>query len=306
MTRALRNISASVEKRLLNLSRQSGEDFQYVLMRYGLERLMYRLSRSVYTKEFVVKGALLLRVWTGEQYRPTKDLDLLAILEKSPEELDQIFRDICTLTVEDDGLIFRSETIRVRQIREDNVYGGMRVTLEARLGKIRIPLQVDIGFGDAVTPEAQREEFPTLLDFPAPILLTYPRETAIAEKFEAIVNLGLTNSRMKDYYDIWLLSQQFDFDGANLVRAIDATFRRRHAVLPNELPIGLSIEFVSDAGKLSQWDAFVRRSRLDTKEINLETVVKVIAEFMMPPSIAAAEGKAFLLRWTPGGPWQVR
>lgn len=306
MTRALRNISASVEKRLLNLSRQSGEDFQYVLMRYGLERLMYRLSRSVYSKEFVVKGAMLLRVWTGEQYRPTKDLDLLAILDKSPEELDQIFRDICTLTVEDDGLVFLTETIRVRQIREDNVYGGMRVTFEARLGKIKIPLQVDIGFGDAVTPQAQQEEFPTLLDFPAPILLTYPRETAIAEKFEAIVNLGLTNSRMKDYYDIWLLSQQFDFDGANLVRAIEATFRRRRAVLPNELPIGLSIEFVSDAGKLSQWDAFVRRSRLDTKEINLEAVVKVIADFMMPPSIAAAEGRAFLLRWTPGGTWQVR
>jgi hypothetical protein len=202
MTRALRNISASVEKRLLNLSRQSGEDFQYVLMRYGLERLMYRLSRSGYSKEFVVKGAMLLRVWTGEQYRPTKDLDLLAIPEKSPEELDQTFRDVCTLTVEDDGLVFLTGTIRVRQIREDNVYGGIRVTLESRLG--------------------------------------------------------------------------------------------------------LSIEFVSDAGKLSQWDAFVRRSRLDTKEINLETVVKVIAGFMIPPSISAAEGKAFLLRWTPGGLWQVQ
>lgn len=151
MTRALRNISASVEKRLLNLSRQSGEDFQYVLMRYGLERLMYRLSRSVYAKEVVVKGAMLLRVWTGEQYRPTKDLDLLAILDKSPEELDQIFRDVCTLAVEDDGLVFLSETIRVRQIREDNVYGGVRVTFEARLGKIRIPLQVDIGFGCGYT-----------------------------------------------------------------------------------------------------------------------------------------------------------
>src|ERR1051325_7676237 len=306
MTRPLRNLSASVSHRLLNLTRKSGEDYQYVLIRYGLERMMFRFSQSNYAKEFVVKGAMLLRVWTGEQYRPTKDLDLLAILDKSPEELDQIFREVCTLTVEDDGLLFRSETMRVRQIREDNIYGGVRVTFEARLGKIRIPLQVDIGFGDAVTPEAQQEEFPTLLDFPAPILLAYPRETAIAEKFEAIVNLGLTNSRMKDYYDIWLLSQQFDFDGASLVRAIEATFRRRRAILPNELPIGLSIEFVSDTGKLSQWEAFVRRSRLDTKEINLETVVKVIADFMMPPSIAAAEGTAFLLRWTPGGPWQVR
>jgi predicted nucleotidyltransferase component of viral defense system len=190
MTRALRNISASVEKRLLNLTRQSGEDFQYVLMRYGLERIMYRLSRSAYAQQFVVKGAMLLRVWTGEQYRPTKDLDLLATLEKSPEELNQTFHDVCSLTVEDDGLVFLSETIRVRQIREDNVYGGMRVTLQARLGKIRIPLQIDIGFGDAVTPEAQLEEFPTLLDLSAPVLLTYPRETSIAEKFEAIINLG--------------------------------------------------------------------------------------------------------------------
>ena len=305
MTRAPRNISASVEKRLLNLARQSGEDFQYVLMRYGLERLMYRLSRSAYAKEFVVKGAMLLRVWTGEQYRPTKDLDLLGILDKSPEELNQTFQDVCKLTVEDDGLIFLSETIRVRQIREDNVYGGMRVTLEARLGKIRIPLQVDIGFGDAVTPDAQPEEFPTLLDFPPPILLTYPRETSIAEKFEAIVSLGLTNSRMKDYYDIWLLSQQFDFDGAVLMRAIEATFRRRGTMLPNEIPIGLSHEFVSDAGKLSQWQAFVRRSRLDSKEISLETVVKLIAVFIMPPSSAAAETKAFSLRWAKGGPWQM-
>ncbi len=142
VTRVPRNISASVEKRLLNLARQSGEDFQSVLMRYGLERIMYRLSCSAYAKEFVVKGAMLLRVWIGEQYRPTKDLDLLAILNRSSEELNQVFHDICKLTVEEDGLIFLSETIRVREIREDNVYGGMRVTLEARLGKIRIPLQV--------------------------------------------------------------------------------------------------------------------------------------------------------------------
>ncbi len=267
---------------------------------------MYRLSRSAYAKQFVVKGAMLLRVWTGEQYRPTKDLDLLATPEKSPEELDRAFHEVCTLIVEDDGLVFLSETIRVRQIREDNVYGGMRVTLQARLGKIRIPLQVDIGFGDAVTPEARAEEFPTLLDFPAPVLLTYPRETSIAEKFEAIVNLGLTNSRMKDYYDIWLLSRQFDFDGAILKEAIHATFKRRRTALPNEIPIGLSSEFVSDAGKLSQWQAFVRRSRLESIEINLEGVVKVIADFILPPSKAAAEGNAFALTWVKGGPWNRR
>jgi Nucleotidyl transferase AbiEii toxin, Type IV TA system len=303
VTRSVKNLSASVQQRLLNVTQKSDEDFQYVLMRYGLERIMYRLSRSVYAKEFVVKGAMLLRIWTVEQYRPTKDLDLLGILERSSEELSQIFKDVCTVTVEDDGLVFLGETIRVREIREANNYGGRRLTLEARLGKIKIPLQIDIGFGDAVTPEAQPEEFPTLLDFSPPILLTYTRETSIAEKFEAIVSLGLTNSRMKDYYDIWLLSQQFDFDGAIMMRAIKATFNRRRTMLPKDIPIGLSKEIVSDAGKQSQWQAFLRRSRLHSQELSLETVVNVIGAFIMPSTAAAAEGKPFSLRWTKCGPW---
>jgi predicted nucleotidyltransferase component of viral defense system len=305
MTRPPRNLSASVSQRLLNLARQSGEDYQYVLMRYGLERMMFRFSQSNYARQFVVKGAMLLRVWTSEQYRPTKDLDLLAILDLSPEKLIEIFQEVCTLSLQDDGLEFLVNTIRVSEIREDNAYGGLRVTLQARLGKIRIPLQVDVGFGDAVTPEAQPEEFPTLLDFPAPILLAYPRETSIAEKFEAMVNLGLTNSRMKDYYDIWLLSEQFSFDGEILKAAIIATFKRRQTALPREAPVGLSNEFVSDAGKLAQWKAFVLRSRLDSKELSLERVVERVAAFVMSPSNAATERKSFELTWTKGGAWEA-
>ena len=305
MTRPPRNLSASVSQRLLNLTRQSGEDYQYVLMRYGLERMMFRFSQSKYARQFVVKGAMLLRVWTGEQYRSTKDLDLLAILDVSPEKLTEIFQEVCTLSVQDDGLEFLGNTVRVSEIRKDNAYGGLRVTLQARLGKIRIPLQVDVGFGDAVTPEAQPEEFPTLLDFPAPILLAYPRETSIAEKFEAMVNLGLTNSRMKDYYDIWLLSEQFSFDGETLKAAIIATFKRRQTALPREAPVGLSNEFVSDAGKLAQWLAFVLRSRFDSKELSLEKVVERVAAFVMPPSIAAAERSSFELTWAKGGPWEA-
>jgi predicted nucleotidyltransferase component of viral defense system len=305
MTRPPRNLSASVSHRLLNLTRQSGEDYQYVLMRYGLERMMFRFSQSNYARQFVVKGAMLLRVWTSEQYRPTKDLDLLAILDLSPEKLIEIFQEVCTLSVQDDGLEFLVNTIRVNEIREDNAYGGLRVTLQARLGKIRIPLQVDVGCGDAVTPEAQPEEFPTLLDFPAPILLAYPRETSIAEKFEAMVNLGLTNSRMKDYYDIWLLSEQFSFDGETLKAAIIATFKRRQTVLPPEAPVGLSNEFVSDAGKRTQWQAFVLRSRLDSKELSLEKVVERVAAFVMPPSNAAAEGNSFELTWAKGVAWET-
>jgi len=306
MTRPPRNLSASVSQRLLNLTRQSGEDYQYVLMRYGLERMMFRFSQSDYARQFVVKGAMLLRVWTSEQYRPTKDLDLLAILDLSPENLSEIFQEVCTLSVQDDGLEFLENTIRVSEIREDNAYGGLRVTLQARLGKIRIPLQVDVGFGDAVTPEAQPEEFPTLLDLPAPILLAYPRETSIAEKFEAMVNLGLTNSRMKDYYDVWLLSQQFSFEGETLKTALTATFNRRQTALPREAPAGLSNEFVSEAGKRAQWQAFVLRSRLDSKELSLEKVVDRVAAFVMPPSKAAAERSSFELTWAKGGSWEAK
>jgi predicted nucleotidyltransferase component of viral defense system len=306
MTRPPRNLSASVSQRLLNLTRQSGEDYQYVLMRYGLERMMFRFSQSDYATQFVVKGAMLLRVWTSEQYRPTKDLDLLAILDLSPEKLIEIFQEVCTLSVQDDGLEFLGNTIRVSEIREDNTYGGLRVTLQARLGKIRIPLQVDVGFGDAVTPEAQLEEFPTLLDLPAPILLAYPRETSIAEKFEAMVNLGLTNSRMKDYFDIRLLSEQFSFDGETLKAAIIATFKRRQTALPREAPVGLSNEFVSDAGKRAQWHAFVLRSGLDSKELSLEKVVERVAAFVMPPSNAAAERSSFGRTWAKGGPWEAK
>ena len=265
---------------------------------------MFRFSQSDYARQFVVKGAMLLRVWTSEQYRPTKDLDLLAILDLSPEKLIEIFQEVCTLSVQDDGLEFLGNTIRVSEIREDNAYGGLRVTVQARLGKIRIPLQVDVGFGDAVSPEAQLEEFPTLLDLPAPILLAYPRETSIAEKFEAMVNLGLTNSRMKDYFDIWLLSDQFSFEGETLKAAIIATFKRRQTALPREPPVGLSKEFVSEEGKRAQWQAFVLRIRLDSKELSLEKVVGRVAAFVMPPSIAAAERSSFKLTWAKGGPWE--
>jgi predicted nucleotidyltransferase component of viral defense system len=306
MTRPLRNLSASVEKRLLNRAQQLGEDFQYVLMRYGLERLMYRLSQSSYARRFIVKGAMLLPVWTGERYRPTKDLDLLAIGEESNEELKLIFRDLCASRVEDDGLVFLEETIRVREIREDNIYGGRRVTLLARLGKIRISLQIDIGFGDTVIPKATEKEFPTLLKFPAATLPVYSRESAIAEKYETIVNLGISNSRMKDYYDIWLLSRQFEFDGEILKKAIEATFRRRRTMLPRSVTPGLSNDFVSDPGKQSQWLAFMRRSRLDLKDISFGSVVEAIADFILPPSRAAAKGEQLTLTWSKGGPWKKR
>ncbi len=221
-------------------------------MRYGVERLMYRLSQSRHAEAFIVKGAMMFLVWAGSPYRPTKDLDLMAVESASIEALAETFRELCAVKVVDDALVFQAESVGAEAIREDAAYQGVRVKLEARLAKIRIPLQVDIGFGDALTPKPQEAEFPPLLDFPAPRLAMYARETSIAEKFEAMVELDLENSRMKDFYDIWILSREFEFSGATLGAAIRATFKRRKTVLPATAPIALTGEFAGNPIKALQ------------------------------------------------------
>ena len=301
-----RNLSASVMQRLLNRAKQSGEDPQYVLTRYGLERLLYRLSRSPHAKNFTVKGAMMFLVWRGVPYRLTKDLDLLAAQGGNEQELKEIFQGICRVVVEDDGLVFIERTVRVAPIREEDAYGGMRVTLESQLGKARIPLQVDIGFGDVVTPKAVTVDFPVLLDFPAPHVAVYPRETAIAEKFETMVRLGIVNSRMRDYYDIWVMSQEFEFDGEVLQMAIRATFKRRKTTLPTEIPFGLTAEFATDVTKQAQWRAFITKNKLKLEEANLESLLETVRAFITPPATAARQPKPFAETWQKGGPWQAK
>lgn len=301
-----RNLPASVRDRLLRRAHELDEPFQYVLMRYGLERLMYRLSQSEHARRFTVKGALLFLVWTHEAYRSTKDLDLMTKTVPPPDELAAVFQQLCRLDVEADGLLFLAESLCVRQIREEDVYGGIRVTLEARLEKARIPLQVDIGFGDAVSPAALVGTFPTLLEMPAPRLPMYARETVVAEKYQILVQLGLANSRMKDYFDLWVLAREFAFDGVTLTQAIQATFHRRQTALPEEVPIGLSERFGADTMKQTQWAGFLHRSRLRLKEPDLHQVLRVIAGFVLPPSDAVREATLFLQHWPAGGPWQAK
>lgn len=214
--RSPRNIAASVRYRLMTLSRERNEEFQFVLTRYGMERLLYRLSLSPHAGQFILKGATLFQLWTGQPHRSTRDLDLLGYGSPSPERLQAVFRDVCNMAVEDDGLTFITETIQATQIKEDDEYHGIRLRIESRLENARISLQIDIGFGDVITPDAQPATYPTLLDFPAPLLKVYPRETVVAEKFQAMVALGIANSRMKDFYDIWTLALQFEFDGSML------------------------------------------------------------------------------------------
>jgi len=299
--KAVANLPASVRQRLLNLATERKEDFGLVLSRYGLERFLYRLSTSPHRDSFVLKGALLLQVWTGENYRPTRDLDLLG---KGMPNLSyqKIFSEVCSQDVEDDGLSFLSETIRIERIRDEEAYEGVRGLLEARLGNVRIPLQIDVGFGDAVVPAPQELEFPTLLNFPAPKLNAYPKESVVAEKFEAVVKLGLANSRMKDFYDLLILAQRFEFENATLAAAIQATFETRRTPLPTSLPLAFGADFHQSPNKQTQWKAFLKKSGLATKP-SLEQTIRIIREFVMPIVEGISKGDREKKTWPPGGPW---
>jgi len=296
-------LATSVRQRLLDLSRERGEDFQLVLTWYALERLLYRLGSSEHAETFVLKGAMLFPAWTSRSYRPTKDLDLLGYGDASPERLTALFEEICQSNVEPDGLDFDVQNIRVTEIREDQEYQGQRVQIVAYLGRARINLQIDIGFGDVVTPAAEKINYPTLLDFPAPHIRAYPRETVVAEKLQAMVALGMLNSRMKDFYDTWMIARQFEFRGAVLVKAITTTFNCRNTETPGSLPSALSDEFASDPGKITQWQAFLRRTGFEATAVDLDHVIDELRIFLMPPVDAAARGEVFDLSWTDGGPW---
>lgn len=300
----LSNIAASVRQRLLNRIRETGEDANLTWSRYAIERLLYRLSVSDYGRGFVLKGAVLFTVWTGEPHRPTVDVDLLGYGEDSGEHLEAVFRSVCRVAVEPDGLRFDVDTVTAEPIRENQEYGGQRVTMTAFLGKARIPVRVDVAFGDVVTPPAEEITYPTLLDFPAPRLRACPRETVVAEKLHAMVVLGIANSRMKDFYDVYVLAQSFAFDGATLGPAVRATFERRATSLPAELPLALTEEFSRDATKQTQWRAFLRRSGVGGVPEDLADVVASVGTFLGPILRALSAGEPFSRNWTPPGPWR--
>ena len=293
-----RNIATSVRQKLTNLSRERNEDFQFVLTRYGLERLLYRLSMSRYAAQFILKGAALFQLWTGQPHRSTRDLDLLGCGTPSPERLQTIFTEICSLAVDDDGLMFSPETIKVRQIKEDAEYQAIHLRIECRLENARLTLQIDIGFGDAITPEPLSTTYPTLLEFPAPQLRAYPRETVVAEKFQAMVALGIANSRMKDFYDVWTLARQFEFDGALLSSAIRATFERRQTPIPGSTPLALTSDFASNPSKATQWKAFLRKGKLVETPPPFTDVVRSLQDFLMPPTKAIPEPSPWPYSWT--------
>jgi hypothetical protein len=258
-----RNLAASVRVRLKQHSDATKQDFNLTLTHYGLERLLYRMSVSEYASNFLLKGALLFTLWYDLPHRPTRDADLLGF---GPDDIDTAvttFRNICQIPGED-GVVFDPTTVKGSVIRKEAGYGGVRIDIQAKLDGARIALQVDIGFGDAVTPAPQAISYPVLLDdFPAPQLRAYPKYTVVAEKFHAVCLLGMTNTRMKDYFDLWVLLDDSTLDQAEIRRAIEATFERRKLPMPTAVPVGFADVFAADAAKQTQWNAFLKKNRLE-------------------------------------------
>jgi predicted nucleotidyltransferase component of viral defense system len=278
-------MGASVRARLLNLAKQRGQPFDLLLTRYALERLLYRLSTTKYRERFVLKGAMLMTTWFDTKFRPTRDLDFLGFGESEPEKVLGIFREICAVA-QADGVTFDADAIKVERNREELEYGGVRLRTQAIIDGARVPVVIDIGFGDATEPGLDEIDYPVLLDSPAPKLRGYRHETVIAEKFEAIVKLGRANSRIKDFYDIWMLSRAYEFKDDTLARAIAATFARRKTDIPTERPIGLTKAFADDPAKQQQWKSFAET--IGTELPSLGEIIEELAAFLMPRAAVAA------------------
>ncbi|HAT7943152.1 TPA: nucleotidyl transferase AbiEii/AbiGii toxin family protein [Legionella pneumophila] len=280
-----KNIGESLRSRLKNIAVKEGSDFNAVLTRYGLERMLYRIGESEYSNQFLLKGALLFNLWYDMPHRPTKDIDLLGFGDNDMAYIKQTFSKICSISA-DDGISFLSESVTVDTIKKDGGYTGARVELFGELAKAKIKIQIDIGYSDAVTPGPIDAHYPVLLsDLPAPKIRTYPIYTVIAEKLHAIAFLGMANSRLKDYLDLYVLLNNEQLDNQILAKAIQATFNRRGMTLPEALPIGLTDEFANDPTRESMWKAFLRKNELEQKSLT-EVIVVIRNLILMPFALA--------------------
>ncbi len=304
MIRSKSNLPASVAARLLHQAKQSGADYQTLFTNFCYERFLYRLGKSEDRARFVLKGAMLLRLWSDQPYRATRDLDLLRKGDGSLEAVRSDIRAICAVEAEPDAVVFDADAMRIEAIRAEDEYGGARATLVARCGSVRLPLQIDMGLGDSVWPAPQSCEYPALLDFPPPSVLAYPREAVVAEKFEAMVVLGDRNSRIKDFFDLQYLASRFEFDRATLSEAVRRTFARRRTPIPTDEPIGLTPAYWENPSRPAQVRAFARRAGLKMPADPGIEIARSVSPFLLPilddlRGAATHEGT-----WAPGGPWR--
>jgi predicted nucleotidyltransferase component of viral defense system len=303
MAKSIRNIAASVHQQLLNKAKESSRPFNELLQYFAIERFIYRLSMSSHADKFILKGALMFSAWCGLASRPTMDIDLLGSIDNSLEVISAAIKDTCLMDVEADGISFNAETVEAIRITEDAEYEGVRVRVHGSLGNARVSIQIDIGFGDVIVPNANTVSYPTILDFPAPELKGYTMESTIAEKFQAMVKLGVLNSRMKDFYDIWVLSLTFDFKGEVLADAIEKTFEIRNT--PATLDTALfNPSFGKDGDKNVQWQSFIRKTKLINAPESFGEVIGAVKLFLEPLAASIAERRAFSSNWTAPGPWR--
>jgi hypothetical protein len=298
--RSLQNVSASIHQRLLNIAEETGRPFNELLHYFAMERFLFRLSRSTHVNSFVLKGALLFRVWDAPDSRATRDIDFLAYVDNSPENIASIIREISTITDADDGLNFDTESVTAQRIKEDADYEGVRVRFRGQLGNAHIHMQVDVGFGDLIHPGAIQVEYPSLLGLARPSLRSYTRESVIAEKSQAMVHLGSLNSRMKDFYDIWRLSRQFDFQGKTLQEAMQRTFNNRDT----EFVVfeDLTQELLESKDIKMQWLAFRRKVPVEAPD-SFADIIEAIRHFLAPVFAATIGRQTFEKRWKVPGPW---
>ena len=295
------NIAASVHQRLLNIAKQTERPFDEVLQYFAMERFLYRISISQYAESFILKGALLFRIWHGLDSRATRDIDFLAYMDNTPKLLAQVIGETCAIECADDGLVFDAESVDAKLIKKDADYQGVRVRFRAYLGKARIVMQTDVGFGDIVHPDVTQSDYPTLLDLPAPSVRIYSPESVIAEKSEAMVQLGSLNSRMKDFYDIWRMSRQFDFDGATLSEALRCTFENRGTSMVEFAE--LKPELQESPNMEKQWQAFLRNAQIE-EPATFANVLETIDEFLAPVFASIKNDLLLSDHWAAPGPWR--
>lgn len=303
MARNIKNTAASVHRRLLNKAKESSRPFNELLQYFAIERFIYRLSKIPDADRFILKGALMFSVWSGRGSRPTMDIDLLGRIDNSLEVIVAAMKGACGMDVEADGMFFNAETVTAVRITEDAEYEGVRVRIQGGLGNARVSMQIDIGFGDVIVPGPRKVTYPVLLDFPAPELSGYTMESSIAEKFQAMVKLGVLNSRMKDFYDIWMLSRTFDFREEILAEAIEKTFEHRNTPI-TKVPAVFDPSFAKDGDKKVQWQGFIRKAKLSDAPEAFADVVAAIKMFLKPLVAALAERRTRRSIWNAPGPWR--
>ncbi|MDD4981562.1 MAG: nucleotidyl transferase AbiEii/AbiGii toxin family protein [Candidatus Omnitrophica bacterium] len=304
MKNEIKDIEASVKAKLQNKAKETNRPFSEVLQYYGMERFLYRFSKSKYADKFVLKGALLFAVWQIPDRRTTLDIDFLARFDNAIAAIETVMKDACDISVDPDGLKFDAQTVKGIKIKEDADYEGVRVKFTGFLDRARIPMQIDVGFGDIVYPKSKVVDYPVILDFPKPHLNGYPQESVISEKFEAMIKLGLLNSRMKDFYDIWLMTRQFEFKGANIASAIKKTFNNRKTDIPPKKPLFADEIYDEKSDRQTLWNAFVKKGDIQHAPETLSATAKEIERFLIEPIIAINENVAFDKTWTSPKGWE--